>query len=138
MKDIRFMAKIHKNHSSKSCWEWLGAKDTYGYGRVVRKEFSKTPIKAHRYAFFLYYGHWPEGPCYQACGNKSCVKPNHLFDVSRIAAKEKPDVNVYFEKSTEEIKKRYIKRSRVNGIHALAREYGFSVSIVRQIVENRA
>ena len=55
-KDARFWGRVDKGDSKSACWVWTGAKDGYGYGRVVRSQFSKKPIKAHRYAFYLHYG----------------------------------------------------------------------------------
>lgn len=134
-KDTKFWAKVQKAHSKFICWEWLGAKDKYGYGRVVRQQFSRKPLKAHRYAFYLYYGRWPEGECTHACGNKSCMKPGHLYDDVRLTAKQKPVLSEYIESYVHEIQKRYVKGSRMNGVHGLAIDYGLTDQVVRQIVK---
>ena len=133
-KDTKFWAKVQKEHSKFICWAWQGAKDKYGYGRVVRQRFGKQPLKAHRYAFYLYYGRWPEGECIHACGNKSCVKPGHLYDDVRRAAKQKPTLDGYIENHVQEIQERYVKGSRMNGVSSLAKDYRLTDQAVRLIV----
>lgn len=132
-KDARFWGRVDKGDSKSACWVWTGAKDGYGYGRVVRSQFSKKPIKAHRYAFYLHYGRWPEGVCTLACGNKACVRPAHLYDAVRHADRQRPAMNGYLEDWLPRILKRYVKGSRVNGVRAIAEDYGLDIRFVREI-----
>lgn len=63
---------------ASGCWEWLGG-TFHGYG--VFSASGKQSIRAHRVAFFLHYGHWPD--CIDhLCRNRKCVNPLHLEAVS--------------------------------------------------------
>lgn len=137
MKDKKFWAKVKKSRFKADCWEWQGAEDKYGYGRVVRLQYGKKPLKAHRYAFYLHFGRWPEGVCTHSCGNKACVKYQHLYDDVWLAAKKKPVVDGYLEDCAKQIQARYVKGSRMNSVAALANDYGLPINTVRQMVDGR-
>ena len=80
----RFFAKVNKDgplfrEDLGRCWEWVGAKDSSGYGNFTCSP-SRT-CKAHRFSFLLCFG-WLLSHPYQIdhkCENTSCVRPSNLF-----------------------------------------------------------
>ena len=69
---------------AKGCWQWQGAKNACGYGKVCVSYDPKTKKcqieDVHRVMYKLYNGTVPEGynVCH-SCDNPSCCNPSHLF-----------------------------------------------------------
>ena len=70
----RFFKKVHK---SDLCWEWLGAKDSAGYGFFRLDGLTQ---RAHRVSWFIEHNKKPYGILRHICDNPSCVNPHHLLD----------------------------------------------------------
>jgi hypothetical protein len=78
----RFEAKVDRNGPIPThcpglgpCHMWMACRDRYGLFR-----FEGRTHKAHRVAFFLAHGRWPE-PCgLHRCDNEGCVNDAHLFE----------------------------------------------------------
>lgn len=69
----RFWEKVNK---SDTCWEWMAAKTSKGYGAfwVDRKMHS-----AHRLAWEIAFGSIPDGlQVDHRCHNRACVNASHL------------------------------------------------------------
>jgi hypothetical protein len=73
----RFLKKVKKFQDG--CWEWTGATNTKGYGQIRVGE-KKGNALAHRVAWFLEYGKWPELHVLHRCDNSKCVRISHLFE----------------------------------------------------------
>jgi hypothetical protein len=72
----------NKIERTESCWWFLGAKDSSGYGLVkdgIGRRHQRA-FKAHRLAYMLFYGPIPDGMqvCHH-CDHPACVNPEHLF-----------------------------------------------------------
>jgi hypothetical protein len=61
----------------RGCWEWSGAKNKRGYGRLT---VHGSWWAAHRYAYSAFVGPIPPGLLVlHRCDNPSCVNTAHLF-----------------------------------------------------------
>lgn len=65
---------------TNSCWEWVGSKNSEGYGNFSYK--GKT-VSAHRLSYEFIKGEIDPGKeIDHLCKNKSCVNPEHLESVA--------------------------------------------------------
>lgn len=64
----------------ENCWEWIGATNEAGYGKLGRRWDGKSKsLRAHRVSYEWYVGHIPPSMTLDhLCENKRCVKPSHL------------------------------------------------------------
>lgn len=78
MADARFWLKVEK---TDTCWNWVGYRDSNGYGRLCRKG---RVVCAHRLAYEALVGPIPGGlEIDHLCRNRACVNPAHLELVTR-------------------------------------------------------
>lgn len=68
----RLISKLKESESG--CWEYQGAR-TYGYGSFWYKGKN---YRAHRVAYELYTGDFPDGVILHTCDNPCCCNPLHL------------------------------------------------------------
>lgn len=82
----RFFAKVDCNgpvpaHCPElgQCHIWTGCREANGYGRL---RFRKKGEYAHRMAWFLAHGRWPDPCALHKCdgGPLGCVRIDHLFE----------------------------------------------------------
>ena len=67
--------------TDSGCIEWLGARNTKGYGLIVDQ--GKTS-RAHRVAYEVHTGTIPEGMMIDhVCHNPPCINPQHLRAVTQ-------------------------------------------------------
>ena len=78
-KSARFWNRVSKKPAPE-CWLWSGNMTKDGYGRV--KINGKTHL-AHRLSYALNVGELVDRlVIHHKCGNKACVNPNHLAQVT--------------------------------------------------------
>lgn len=75
----RFWAKV-KVGAPTECWEWVGARDNYGYGFMFRSRNPQRYYKAHRLSWELANGRELADDEFilHACDWPPCVNPAHL------------------------------------------------------------
>lgn len=72
-----FWSKVRR---TETCWIWEGATWWDGYGHAI---FDGKDAAAHRVAWMLSHGTWPEQQIDHLCHTPLCVRFDHLRDVSR-------------------------------------------------------
>lgn len=75
---LRFESSINKDgdEKNKTCWFWTRSLNKKGYGSI---KVGKKTLLAHQVSYLLYGGKINKGDkIVQECGNKHCVKFDHL------------------------------------------------------------
>lgn len=71
----RFWENVKK---ADGCWEWRGAVDGGGYGKLWLP--GNKMCSAHRFSYELHVGPIPKGMCVcHTCDNPKCANPAHLW-----------------------------------------------------------
>ena len=85
----RFQEKVEISKDNEwngtPCWDWTGAREPKGYGKIRSGGRKGKLLTAHRVSWELYRGEIPEGEGYHGtcvlhrCDRPCCVNPDHLF-----------------------------------------------------------
>lgn len=143
----RFWEKVDIPHGGFGCWEWTSTMLSNGYGRF---RIGRKNQLAHRVAWALVHGDYPEDQVCHHCDNRKCVNPAHLFsgtarDNSHDMYLKGRNIVILGEdnpqsKVTEGGVKNIRRRASIGGfgiIKKLAREYGVSHSAISLIVSRK-
>jgi hypothetical protein len=68
------LARADQSGGPDACWPWLGARFSYGYGKVRDRGLFKY---VHRLVFMLVTGCRPDAVMHR-CDNPPCINPAHL------------------------------------------------------------
>lgn len=83
--DQRFYEKVNVKLDNSSCWEWNAAINNMGYGVFGLQLDGCNKIKyAHRVAWFLTFGNWPDKNLCHKCDNPKCVRVSHMFEGTQL------------------------------------------------------
>lgn len=129
-----------------------------GYASVRRNESDRKPdypgavpkVLVHRWVFFMEHGYYPPVVMHK-CDNPRCIEVTHLEagdwdsnNKDRAAkgrsAEHRPDRRHLSDDEVREIRLRYPGRGvrdSVNGVTALAREFGVDSNVIYQITDGR-
>lgn len=77
----KILPSEERSHDGSQCWDWLGARNSKGYGSVTNGRGGS--MLAHRAAYELIVGAIPEGLTVDhLCFNKPCVNTDHMEPVT--------------------------------------------------------
>jgi hypothetical protein len=90
--EVRFWSQVEVRQPDE-CWPWTGFLMKNGYGQFkarpgeldIPSDYPRRSINryAHRTAFFLVHGHWPEPFGLHGCDNRPCCNaqnPAHIHE----------------------------------------------------------
>ena len=140
----RFWEKVQK---ADGCWLWTGTKGPAGYGQFAATH-NKTLV-ASRVSYYLHYRKDPRHlqVCH-SCDNPTCVNPDHLWlgtakdNKADSIRKGRANVGIRNARALAKLKVEEVReiRSSYTGRYgeavSLARKYGISADIIRNIVND--
>lgn len=77
----RFWSKVAVRGEDE-CWLWQAGTNGAGLREYGRFSLNGKPEQAHRVAFLLTHGSWPN-ECRHSCDTPRCCNPKHLLDGTR-------------------------------------------------------
>lgn len=132
----RFDSYVEKVPFS-TCWYWVGALATFGYGTI---EIAGTQWTCHRYAYDRWIAPIPEGlHVLHKCDTPCCVNPDHLeVGTHQRNMQQKIDRNRQLRGSgvgTSKLKESQVLEIRKTSgtLLSIAKEYGVSESCICSI-----
>lgn len=76
----RFWAKVQRTPDPDGCWLWTACRNEHGYGQIRVGGAVGRAVLAHRVAYVLTFGAFPEAQhVLHRCDTPACVNPAHLY-----------------------------------------------------------
>jgi len=131
---IRFFEKVGERNE-RGCRPWLASCVTKGYGAFWLN--GKQEL-AHRVAFFLEHGRWPEPFGLHTCDNRWCCEASHVFEgthadnMEDMRSKGRGDPNRGMSNGMARLTDEAVRaiRTRAKATRAYAAEFGVSQAVV--------
>jgi hypothetical protein len=147
---VRFWEKVDRR-GPDDCWEWLGSRHAFGYGRIGVGAPSRDIETAHRVSWVLHFGPVPSGKhVLHHCDDPPCVNPAHLFLGDQAAnngdmwAKNRGQLShrrgsesTMAKLSEEDVRQIRERVAAGEATRALGREFGVSHTAIRYAVSGR-
>jgi hypothetical protein len=146
-----YLIAITCNVKTDVCVIWPYQKDRDGYGRVSLPLSTtggkKIKVAAHRLAFKIANGDWPNPAGLHRCDNPSCFNARHIFEgtdkdnhVDQVIKGRTTRGNMQrdaklTDETVRQARSEYIPRKM--GFHCLAKKYGVSKMAMRWAVIGR-
>ncbi len=138
--------KSRTTENDNGCWIWTGARAGLGYGYFRLRSEGKN-FYAHRTAFLIVHGHWPN-VCRHTCDVYACCNPDHLLDGDhtdnmRDAIERGQMVHAKGEQHVHVLKERDVIEARTWRVEGgtfpeMAAYYGVAKSTIRSAVQGRS
>lgn len=144
----RFWSKVNKTPGlgkDGDCWEWKTIVKGELYGKFYVDGRSQY---AHRYAFFLTHGHYPEPVGRHTCDNPPCCNPSHIIEgtqgdnvrdaVARNRQYHALGEDVAYSKLTNmNVIQMRTQRERGDSLRSLSQQFSVSQSLVSTVCSRK-
>src|SRR5262245_34943767 len=132
-----FWSRVDRRQDADGCWRWTGICHSRGYGRFHGKVGGEW--YAHRLAWVLTYGAIQLGlQIMHRCGDRLCVRPEHLFAATMAEAGRYKLAHDLFARGVRSAAHRYPERRPRGERHGAAKLTDAQAAEIRRRYVGRA